>query len=402
VHILYLIQYFGTPADPATSDRAYDFVTHFAQAGHNVTLITSDAFISDPNHLNEYLPSNVHVHLIHQPYHNQLGTWQRLVAFVSFWIRAFFRAVQIRFAPDVIYASSTPLSIPLLGALLANLWRTPWVFEIRDLWPDFIFDVGVIQNPILKKALYGLEKSLYRSTSRIISLSPTTTSILSGSKEVVSTKILTLPNGCPYPYPDPGRTKADLVGTELSTNPLVIYAGTFGYANDIDWLISCCDQLLTSSETVIALIGEGNEKTKILNWYVHLKPSYQKRVILKKYVSRMEASDWFWAADFSLITFRNLPSLKATSPNKYFHTLATKTIPVTNHPGWISEEVQTQHIGIAADNPEDVAQQIKSWIQDPTRQKEAKGHIAPLVQRYRRDQMAQNLLQLVSEIIKPL
>lgn len=392
MHILYLIQYFGTPDDPATSDRAYDFVNEFARQGHKVTLITSDAFIKSPTHLSQNLESSVTFKLIHQPYQNTFNITQRFLAFLGFWLKAFTVAVQLRSLPNIIYASSTPMSVPILGALLSKLWRIPWIFEIRDLWPDFIFDVGVIRQKWIKTALYNIERWLYHDAKFLVSLSPETTDILKSVKHISKNKILTLPNGCPYPYPKPRQSKAQLVGKQRADLPLVLYAGSLGLANNVDWLIKTSAELLTETNATIAILGEGSEKPRVVKWFENLSSGQQERIFIKPFLPRTVASDWFWASDFSLISFANLSSLKATSPNKYFHSIATKSVPVTNHPGWVSEEIRLRKIGIVANNPNEAANQIKIWIDNKKLMEQAHHTLHKLYRSYRRDRMAQILL----------
>ncbi|MGM0587489.1 MAG: glycosyltransferase family 4 protein [Bacteroidota bacterium] len=401
MHILYLIQYFGTPDDPTTSDRAFDFVNEFARQGHQVTLLTSDAFISDPSHLGKHLHSNIHVHLIHQPYANTFGIFQRVFAFLLFTLKAFYRAtVQVK-SVDLIYASSTPLTVPMIGMVLSKLWNIPWVFELRDLWPDFLFDMDIITAKWVKSLLWHLETWLYSHANHLITLSSTATDILVQQKGVPAQKVTTYPNGCPYPYPQPKRSKSDLVGTNLAERPLVIYAGTLGMANHVPWLIEAAKSILTHTPATVAIIGDGSYRNRVTRWAATLSPALSQRLILKPYISRSDVSDWFWASDFNLISFLPLPSLAATSPNKYFHAVATQSIPLTNHPGWIGHKIRESGAGLWLEDPSLAGIKLQKWFMHADKLAMAQNQLRSLTRVYRRDRMAQNLLTLFTKIIKP-
>jgi glycosyltransferase involved in cell wall biosynthesis len=174
MHILYLHQYF-VPPDGSGGTRSYEMARRFVRAGHRVTLVTSTAFF--PKHYNFDEPvtrvefDGIDVRALHVPYSNHMRYRQRVAAFITFATRSALVASRIE-RPDVVFATSTPLTIAVPG-ILAKVWhRRPMVFEVRDLWPELPIAMGALKNPIARAAAYVLERVAYTASNEVIALSP--------------------------------------------------------------------------------------------------------------------------------------------------------------------------------------------------------------------------------------
>lgn len=395
MHILYLIQYFGIPEDSPAADRSYQFIETFLNEGHSVTVITTDAFISDPEKYTAYESRHEHLnlHIIHQPYANNFSAFARLLAFMGYLFKGFARLGNIT-TVDLIYASSTPLTTGILGWLAHKILHKPWFFEIRDLWPDFPIQILPIRSALVKKALYRIEHKLYASADHIVTLSPTATDMLTDNKQVSASNILTLPNGCTIPFYKQGRSRESIMADP--NRHLLIYAGTLGRANDIPWVLAYYGRLLELDEQgnyEFAIIGSGSERSKVLHWYQHLTSEQKSRVHLVTRIPRTQAADWYHHADCCLITFLDLPVLRATSPTKFFDGLASGTVPVTNHQGWVGDFIQSQEIGICWQDIETAAVDTHSLLKTTPKLQAKKQKATQLAATFRRDEMAQQLLQ---------
>ena len=394
LNILYLIQYFGSPDDSWVAGRSFEFVRYWARKGVSVTVVCSDAYINDPKKVKSWFDEGITLRIIHQPYRNEMSAVRRAFAFMAFYLKALLVCIQNpKF--DLIYASSTPLSVGLLGAHLASLFRIPLYFEVRDLWPDFPIQMGAVTSKTLKKLLYKIENYIYQQAEKIISLSPTASKTLVEQKGVKNARIITMPNGTTFPYFKPTRTKRQLIQT---TSPaLITYAGSFGKANNISWLMDFCEVLLNSgksSKVRIRLIGSGSERPGVLRWYKKLTARQKNIIAILPVMPRREVANWLIASDFSIITFLPIPSLAATSPNKFFDALSTGSIPVTNHRGWVGELIAEESLGIVSESPLEAAREVLQLCagNEPNTMRQMQKRCLKTAKYYRRDSMAQQLL----------
>ena len=173
MRIIYLHQYF-TPPDRPGGTRSYEMARRLAAKGHGVTMITSSANLdetwapSDGWHAREL--EGIRLEIVRVPYDNAMSFASRIRAFFRFAAAASRRVLKVK--GDVVFATSTPLTI-ILPALTAKLFlRIPLVFEVRDLWPDLPIAVGALRDPLARTAARWLEWAAYHASAHIVALSP--------------------------------------------------------------------------------------------------------------------------------------------------------------------------------------------------------------------------------------
>ncbi len=173
MNIIYLHQYFVPPQGQGGT-RSYEFARRLIDRGHSVCMITSSAMLSD-----RYGPfprttrvdiEGIPTVVIPVDYSNKMSYSRRILAFIRFALLASSEAM--RQNGDVVFATSTPLTIAIPG-LAAHLWHhIPMVFEVRDLWPELPIALGALRNPVARFAASLLEWLAYHSSKHIIALSP--------------------------------------------------------------------------------------------------------------------------------------------------------------------------------------------------------------------------------------
>lgn len=173
MRILYLHQYFATPESNAGT-RSYEMAKRFVKNGHNVTFVTSSAYLSSNYKVqkgwNLIEIDGIKLHVLHLDYSNKDSFIKRIFKFISFSARSTLKSLSIK--ADVVFATSTPLTIAIPGLIYSKLKRKPLVFEVRDLWPELPVASGVIKNKLVIKLASWLEKYTYRNSKRLIGLSP--------------------------------------------------------------------------------------------------------------------------------------------------------------------------------------------------------------------------------------
>jgi len=178
VHILYIHQYFLTN-DQIGGTRSYDLARYLIANGHKVTIVSGNI---NPQTGQPITPSRgrlftkeiiegIEVVRIALPFAYHGSLWQRVALFIGFMgLSSLFGLIVSH--PDIIYATSTPITVGV-PALITHLFRrVPFVFEVRDLWPDFPIEYGVLKNPLLIGVAYFAEYLFYRFSTHIVTTSP--------------------------------------------------------------------------------------------------------------------------------------------------------------------------------------------------------------------------------------
>ena len=183
--ILYYHQHFSTPAG-STGTRSYEMARKLIARGHQVTMVCGsykdghtgldNAFVG---RMRQGTVDGIQVIEFALPYANKDSFSKRGLTFLRFALKSIWLALRAQY--DLVFATSTPLTAGLPGIAARWLRRKPFVFEVRDLWPELPHEMGVITNPFILKALDWLEWCSYHSATTCIGLSPGIMQGLSGA-----------------------------------------------------------------------------------------------------------------------------------------------------------------------------------------------------------------------------
>ena len=275
--ILYVSQYFP-PEMGAPAARASELACHWAQAGHEVSVLTGF-----PNHPTGVVPPEWRPRLRRLACHENIGrvdvfrTWlwplpnrkahERMRNYASFCLSAALRGMAIP-RPDVVIASSPQLLVGLSGWWIAFTRQIPFVFEVRDLWPESLTAVGVgDENSLLHHTLGKVAKFLYQRSDRIVVVTPAFKEHLVRLWRVPAEKIAVVENGVETGLFAPAPAAANqALRRELGAEGkfLICYIGTMGMAHGLETLLDAAGQLQRQeSNAQFLLVGEGAEKERI-------------------------------------------------------------------------------------------------------------------------------------------
>jgi glycosyltransferase involved in cell wall biosynthesis len=360
MHILYIHQYFTTPEEGGGT-RSYEFARKLVKKGHKVTILTgsklNNSLVNEKNKIDEYIEGISIVHL-KALYSNNMSFRRRLYSFLDFSIRAIFVGNKIR-GCDLIFATSTPLTVAIPGIVLSFLRRVPMVFEVRDLWPEVPIQMGVIKNILLIKLLRWFEAFTYRHSNHIIALSP---GMVKGvlATGIAKNKVTMIPNFCNLDFFKPEESNINNLGKlEYNNNPIIAYCGAVSYANNLELIIYAAEKLQKMSNPVVFVIaGEGMLKSKLEKI---AKVKKLKNVIFLDKINKYEVVELYRKAIACLVLFKNLPILSTNSPNKFFDAISTGKPIITNMGGWIGELVENYKIGFSLenDNPQAIVETVE-------------------------------------------
>ena len=348
MHVLYFHQHFSTPSG-STGTRSYEFAKRLIQRGHDVTIVCGtykggDTGITAPfvSGRREGEVDRIKVIEFDYPYSNNDGLLRRTVIFFKYASRSVLVLWQESY--DLVFATSTPLTAGIPGIFARWFRRKPFVFEVRDLWPELPRAMGAIRSPVLLWLMELLEWLSYHSANHIIGLSP---GIEKGIEKrgVKKNKIRLVPNGCDLELFKPnGGNPLTFVELEESDH-FVVFAGAHGLANGLDQLLSVAAELKKMDRPDINLlfIGEGSEKRELIR---KAKVRGLDNCIFKDPVSKLELVKIFHAADIGLMVLADIPAFYyGTSPNKFFDYISSGLPVINNYPGWLAELIEQNSCG---------------------------------------------------------
>ncbi len=321
MRILLVHQIFHLPQQSGGT-RHFEFGRYAVQRGHSFTAIAGDVSYLDGKRLPG--PRDQTVEGVRVIRARMLSTihrsfvW-RVIAFLSFMCSSVITALRVG-RIDVVMGTSPPLFQGLSAWFIAAVRRRPFVLEIRDLWPDFAIDMGVLKNRLLIWLARRLEFFLYRRATHLLCNSPAYREYLVKTRGVPAEKVTLISNGV-----DPAMFEPAERGTSirdeynLHGKYLIVYTGAIGPANDIPTIVRAAKRLEGESAIHFLLVGDGKDRPRIEAMMTELgiinvtlvppRPKSEMRVVLG-------------ASDACVATLRNIPMFTKTYPNKVFDYMA--------------------------------------------------------------------------------
>lgn len=394
MRVLYIHQYFSTPAG-SVGTRSYEFSRHLVEQGHDVTVLTGSAAKSDlrPTKWIEHRQiDGIDVILLDVGYSSHLSYPARIFAFLRFMVGAT-GAVLSCGRPDVVFASSTPLTVGIPG-IIASWWhRVPFVFEVRDVWPKYAVAYGALENPLLIGAAEWLERLCYRRARRIVAICETIAEDIRQTG-VPADKIVTIPIGAdigpvvPPPGPRSGPFK-------------VAYTGAHGTANCLDLVLDAAAVLLARGADVeINLVGDGVHKAAL---QARAAREGLTNVRFHDPVAKERIPEVIKEMDACLVVARDLTG-GAIFPNKFFDYIAAGRPVVVNFPGELATLLEREQIGLSApaEDAEAFADAIERLAASPElcRAYGARARVLA-TERFNRKLLATKLEGLFAEVVGP-
>ena len=236
MRIVYIYQYYCNP-QMAGGMRAYEHARRLVAHGHTVHVITADI---TPGRRSlgwrRTLEEGVHVHWFSVPYSNNMSYARRIRAFAEFMVLAAAKATRLN--ADLVFATSTPLTVAVPGVIAARLRRVPFVFEVRDLWPEVPIEMGALRHPAARRLAGALASFAYRNAAEVIALSPGMAAGVAARRP--GTRTTVVPNAADLELFDVAPDAVRRFRAEhrwLGDRPLIVYTGALGAVNGVDYLV---------------------------------------------------------------------------------------------------------------------------------------------------------------------
>lgn len=340
----------------APAARVAELSHHWARMGHEVTVLTGF-----PNHPTGVVPDEWRSRMRSLHYTETadgvrvVRTWlwplpnrkahERIRNYASFCVSAAVSGLALA-KPDVVIATSPQLLCALAGWWIALSKRVPFVFEVRDLWPESLAAVGVgVEGTLLHRTLGAIAGFLYRRAGRIVVVSPAFKDHLIRQWKVPEAKISTVENGVEVDLfrLDPAAIEVRK-SLNLENRFLICYIGTIGNAHGLETLMGAAQELQTAlPEAMFLLIGEGAEKDRI----VELAATRQLRnVQFLGQQPRERIPAYVSAADICIVILRKAELFKTVIPTKMLEYMACERPVIIAVDGQARQIVEQAHAGI--------------------------------------------------------
>ncbi|MBL7978403.1 MAG: glycosyltransferase family 4 protein [Bacteroidetes Order II. Incertae sedis bacterium] len=343
-HTLLIHQGFVSPKE-AGGTRHYEFARYITKRGNKFTVVASTR-----NYLSGKMTTaqvegdldGIMVLRAHTPSaHHKSFVW-RVYGFLVFMLSSLWKALRVP-SLDIIMGTSPPIFQAGSALVIAKLKRKPFLLEVRDLWPEFAIDMGVLKSVFLIKISRWFENFLYRNADHLLVNSPAYKTYLI-EYGVPEHKVSFIPNGVD---PEMFNTQGDASRYRkiwgIEEKFAVVYAGALGPANDIPTILQAAAKIQDTSNVFFVFVGDGKERTRseALTATLNLK-----NVKFVGGLPKSEMADVLAAADVTIATLQNIPMFTTTYPNKVFDYLAAGKPIIFNIDGVIREVVEKADAGL--------------------------------------------------------
>jgi glycosyltransferase involved in cell wall biosynthesis len=410
VNILYISQYFP-PEMGAPAARVSELARHWVKASHQVTVLTGF-----PNHPMGVVPLQYRTRMRHFVCRERIDgievvrTWllplpnrkayERILNYSSFCLSSSLTGMFLK-RPDLIIATSPQLLVGQTGWWLSRLKKVPFVFEIRDLWPESLSAVGVAgENSFLNRGLGALANFLYRACQHIIVVTPAFRDELTRNRKLPVEKISVVENGVETDLFSPNSEGILLrPALRLQGKFVVSYIGTLGLAHDLTTALEAAARLRELlPDVVLQFVGEGADKARLISI---AKERRLSNVRFLPEQPRESIPGLIATSDVCLVTLKKAEVFKTVIPTKMLEFMACGKPIVASVDGQARRIFEMAHAGIFVEpeNPTGLADVIEKLYRDPQQRQvlgeNGRRHIAKY---YSRQQSAQRYAEILERV----
>jgi len=330
--ILLLHQYFLEENDPGGS-RWNEITKVWLQQGHEITVLAGMMHYNGSKKRDEYQgkyfvnnnQSGINVWRCHVSESYNTNFLGRLWGYFSFVFSSLYAGIfKIKGKYDVVIVTSPPLFIGISGYFISLFKRLPFVFEIRDLWPESAIDTGVVTNKLIIKLAYWLEAFIYKKATLINVLTPAFRLALIEKKNVKSEKIIFIPNAADFSLSDDLLQNFDVElfkqDNDLKDKFLITYVGAHGVANYLEQILETAE-IVKEKDILFLLIGGGMEKDRLIKL---AKSKALTNVRFIDSVPKAEVFKYILASDLGASVLKKVDTFKTVYSNKTFDYMSCK------------------------------------------------------------------------------
>lgn len=346
MEIVYLSQYFP-PEMGAPSARVSELAKFWSQSGHNVTVITGM-----PNHPDGIIHPKYKWEYFVEEYSGKVrvlralhfitpnsGVVKRVWGFLSFTLSSFLVAIQMK-KPGIIIATSPQMFIGLAGLAVSRLRGVPFVFEVRDIWPQSAVELNMIRSRFIIHVMEKIEKLLYSKAAAIIVVVESMRENIK-SKVAQTPPIYYIPNGIDTERFDKKCPEAGVLSEKADSAFKVGYIGTFGLAHGLEIMIKAAE-LSKGMNIEFHLVGSGAERSKLLSM---VREKHLNNVFIHEKVEPEKVPCIVKEMDAGFVHLRNFPLASEAIPSKMFEIMASGLPVIAGIRGYSKKMIESNECG---------------------------------------------------------
>jgi len=383
--VLYIHQYFATGAG-STGTRSYDFSRYLVNRGHQVAMVTGHSELGSQTRLVEKrMIDGIEVFSLRVDYSNNMPPWRRIIAFLLFMCLVTLVALRVD-KPDVVFATSPPLTVGLPGYFVSRVRRVPFVFEVRDLWPEAVEAIGLIKSPLILRPVYWVVAFMYRAAARIVVISDGIKDrLLQRGIPAYKVKVIYLGADNRLFTGADGSCYRERLG--LQGKIVLAYVGAHGRANGLDFVVNLAGEVTGDDRFRFMLVGRGSERERLIKRAEEMGLS---NMIFLPPVFREQVPEVLAAANVGMMIAQELSISDTVFCNKFFDYLAAGLPVVVNLNGNMREVLEKYQAGfyVPTANPDKAARILLEKAAEPGLLRQMGNNARALARRYDREEMA--------------
>ena len=386
-----------------TGTRSYEFARYFVRQGHEVTMLCSglhnEERLTVPDGQTHFETEIEGIRCVPiaaacaNPLKiNRMSGYRRMMLFMQFSRLAERVGKQLP-KHDIVFATHVPLTIGLPAIGISRHFDIPFVFEVRDLWPQALINFGALKNPLAIWWLRRMERKIYRAADHIVALSPGMKAGIVGAG-VPEDNVTMIPNASDLDLFHPALDR--MIGRErlgLQDRFAAIYFGAIGFANGLELVVEAARILKQRNrcDIVIVLHGDGGRRAALQQMVAECELD---NVIFSDPVPDKSSVASLVAACDVCLTIYRANKEHTWSPNKMFDALAAGRPVIVNVPGWLTETIEANNCGrgIHPERPEELADALEQLAANRQQRIEIGKNARALAEReFARDKLAARL-----------
>lgn len=410
MNILLLHQYFLEEDDPGGS-RWNELTRVWTEMGHSVTVLGGMMHANGSEkregykgkHFVKKQQGNVTVWRCHVSEAYNKGFAGRLWGYFSFMFSSLYAGLfKAKGKFDVVIVTSPPLFVGGSGYLISRLRRMPFVFEVRDLWPESAIDTGVLTNKMVIKLAYWVEAFIYKKAKLVNVLTPAFYKTLRDKKGIPESKLIQISNAADFSLSEKLLSNFDAAAFrkehDLEGKFVITYVGAHGVANHLEQVLDA-GEALKDTNVLFLLIGQGMEKERLK------KMAAERKVTNVRFldpVPKAEVFRYILASEMGASVLKRVDTFKTVYSNKTFDYMSCKKPILMAIDGVSRELLEDAGAGtyVEPENIDEYDRIIREYLANPARlATEGESGYAFAKENFDREILAKKYINHISNIL---
>ena len=390
------------PESNAPASRTYEHCKEWVKEGVEVTVITCNPNFPHGRVYDGYknklyqteIIDGIKIIRVWSYMTENKGAMKRILDYVSYAIGAFIAGLFVK--TDLIIATSPQLFTALGGCALAKVRRKPWIFELRDLWPEGIKDTGAIKNKKILDFLVKMEFCLYRKSDFVITVTKGLKENLV-SRGIEASNIDTVTNGANLELFQPvDKNKKILHSLGLENKFIFGYIGTHGLAHGLEFIIESIKEI-KDERVHFLFIGTGAKKAAVVALAEKLQLD---NVTFLDPVPKSEVTDYISVIDVALIPLTKTDIHASLIPSKIFESASMLKPILLGVEGEAKDIVKRHNAGLVfePENKKEFLEGVQKISSDAILYEELQKGCSELAQAFDRKMLASKMLKILHNV----